>query len=155
MHLKDADGWLEEDMPITHHDHVMTTAHEAALARDVLSELEGPEGVLLVERVGDPARRLPNEIGRILQEVLDVMARGGRVTIGAVPDELTTSAAAAILGVSRPTLMKMVRAGELPAHKVGSHHRLKADDVYAARRQRRARERAAFDALRDMDDSAE
>ncbi len=142
-------------MPTLHHDHVMTSPHESALARDVLKELKGPQGVLLVERAGDPARKLPTELGRILQEVLDVMARGGRVTIGAVPEELTTSAAAAILGVSRPTVMKMVRDGQLPAHKVGSHHRMKADDVYAARRARRARERAAFDALRELDDSAE
>lgn len=141
--------------PAVHHDRVMTTEHEAALARDVLSELEGPEGVLLVERSSEPARKLPAELGRILQEVLNVMARGGKVTIGAVPEEVTTSTAAAMLGVSRPTVMRLIKEGQIPSHKVGTHHRLNSDDVFAVRRARRARERAAFDKLRDLDDSFE
>lgn len=72
------------------------------------------------------------------------MARGGTVTIGAVPEVLTTSAAAGILGISRPTLMKMINEGAIPSHMVGTHHRLRVDDVFAALFARRARERAAF-----------
>lgn len=49
--------------------------------------------------------------------------------------------------------MALVRAGEIPAHKVGSHHRLRASDVFAYRAARRDRERAALDALRELDDS--
>ena len=72
------------------------------------------------------------------------MARGGAVTITSLPKEMTTTTAAAVLGVSRPTLMAMIREGRIPAHRVGSHHRLLADDVFAERSARRARERAAF-----------
>lgn len=131
---------------------VITTPHQAEQARAVLRHLHGPEGVLSVERNGQRTVTLPPEVGRILQQVLDVMARGGTVTVGAVPEEITTSTAARILGVSRPTVMKMIHEGVLPAHMVGTHHRLKADDVYAARRARRARERAAFEALLEEDD---
>lgn len=134
---------------------VITTGREAEQARAVLDQLHGPEGVLSVERDGQRATTLPPEVGRVLQQVLDVVARGGIVTVGAVPEEITTSTAAGILGVSRPTVMKMIRDGVLPAHMVGTHHRLNSDDVYAVRRARRARERAALMALLEDDDRLE
>lgn len=130
---------------------VMTSAREARLAGDVLEQLEGPQGTLAVQRVDHSLVEVPTEIGRLLQQVLSVVARGGTVTIGAVPEILTTSVAAGILGISRPTLMRMIRAGEIPAHKVGTHHRLKAKDVFAALRARRVRERAAFEELLELE----
>lgn len=140
---------------VTRDDRVLTSARDAGLARDVLLYLEGPQGTLAVERPGRPASELPPELGRILQHVLDVVARGGTVTIGATPEILTTSTTAAILGVSRPTVIRMIKDGELPAHKVGTHHRLRAQDVFAVLRARRARERAAFEELRQFDDRIE
>ena len=130
---------------------VMTTEREALQARQVLELLEEPQGVLTVERSGQQLETLPPEIGRVLQQVLDVMARGGTIAIGPVPEVLTTSEAAGILGVSRPTLMKMICEEQLPAHRVGTHHRLKSDDVFAALRARRARERAALLELMDIE----
>ena len=130
---------------------VLVTGHEARLARDVLEQLEGPKGVLAVERDGHRADAVPAEIGRLLQQVLSVMARGGTVTIGSVPAVVTTTTAAGILGVSRPTLMKMIEEGTIAAHKVGTHHRLRACDVFDALRARRARERAAFAKLLELE----
>jgi len=131
---------------------LLTSAHESRLAQEALEDLRGPSGAFAIERAGERAAVIPAELGRVLQQVLDVMARGGTVTIGAVPEELTTSTAAGMLGISRPTLMKLIASGELPSHRVGSHHRLKADDVFAALRARRARERAAFAELMDLED---
>ena len=130
---------------------VMATALEARLANEVLSQLEGPLGTLAIEREGHRVVSVPPEIGRVLQRVIEVMARGGTVTVGSVPEVLTTSAAAGILGISRPTLMKMINEGSIPAHKVGTHHRLKADDVFGALRARRACERAAFAELMELE----
>nr|NLI50245.1 excisionase family DNA-binding protein [Propionibacterium sp.] len=129
----------------------MATPHEASLARDVLARLESPRGALAVEQDGGRLVPVPPAIGKVLQQVLEVMSRGGTVTIGSVPEVLTTSTAAGILGISRPTLMKMINEGKIPSHKVGTHHRLKADDVYAALRARRARERAAFLELLELE----
>lgn len=136
-------------------DRVLTTERESALAQDVLDDLRGADRALGVERHGEHVATLPPEVGIILQQVLDVMARGGTVTVGAVPSVLTTSAAAGILGISRPTLMKLIADGAIPSHMVGTHHRLAADDVFEAKRARRDRQRAAFNALRELDDSLE
>jgi len=131
---------------------VITTEHDAHMARDVLEQLDGPDGSLRVDHSGDVQGPIPPEVGRILQQVLEVMANGGTVTISSTPEELTTSSAAAILGVSRPTLLKMVEAGTIAAHRVGTHTRFRSEDVFTERRLRRERERAAFRALREAED---
>ena len=88
----------------------------------------------------------------VMARVLSIVARGGTVTIGSMPEELTTSTAAEQLGVSRPTLMKMIERGEIDAHKVGTHTRLRSTDVMEFRRSRQARRRQAFEELRALED---
>lgn len=128
-----------------------TTDATIAQAQDVSRLLHTPQGTLHVSRENDSEVALPDELHRILAKVIDVMARGGSVTISALPEEVTTTTAAAILGVSRPTVMKMIGDGQLPSHKVGTHHRLASADVYAVLAARRERERAAFEELRSLD----
>ena len=64
-----------------------------------------------------------------------------------MPKELTTTAAAKLLGVSRPTLMKWVGEGRLASHKVGRHTRFESEDVLRLKEQRR---RAQIDSVRRM-----
>lgn len=131
---------------------VMTTPEEADQARDAADALVGPAGRLVIEQASQDPIGLPPELGMVLQLVIEVIAAGGTVTVGSMPSELTTSAAAAVLGVSRPTVMKMVSEGLMPSHRVGTHTRLRSNDVLQARRARRARQRLALDALRDLED---
>lgn len=93
---------------------------------------------------------LPPELSAVLTRVIEVVANGGTVTIGSLPEELTTTMAAEQLGISRPTLMKMIKRNEIPAYKVGSHHRLRLTDVLEAKRARLARQKQAFDELREL-----
>lgn len=114
---------------------LVTNLAERRQANDVLDALRGHPERLVVD--SEPGRRpLPADLAAIISRVVEVMANGGTITIGSLPEELSTNVAAEQLGVSRPTLMKMIHAGEIPAHKVGTHHRLKATDVLAAKRAR-------------------
>ena len=130
---------------------ILTTDREAELARGVLDDLTGPSGSLSIHRDQGTTVPLPREVGVILQHVLSAMARGEAVTVTTMPEELTTTTAAEILGVSRPTLSQMAKRGEIPSHKVGSHTRFASKDVFGALRARRERERAAFAELRDLE----
>lgn len=125
---------------------IVAGEHDVALAREVLASLEGPQGYLAVGHV-DVTQPLPRELGVLLQEVLQAIASGATVTVATTPPVVTTSTAAAMLGISRPTLMKMIQEGTIEAHKVGTHTRLRTEDVLEAKRARRERERAAFAAL--------
>ena len=64
---------------------------------------------------------LPKDVSVIVTTVLESLSKGSRVVISTTPKELRTTAAAEMLGISRPTLLKLVREGELPSHKVGAH----------------------------------
>src|SRR5699024_8301713 len=58
-----------------------------------------------------------------LLNTLASIADDVEVTIGRMP-EVLTSTVAALLGISRPTLMKWARAGEIASFAVGTHPRL-------------------------------
>ena len=74
---------------------------------------------------------IPEQLGGLLARVIETVADGGVVQMRTMPRELTTTVAAEQLGVSRPTLMKMIKDGKIPSFKVGSHTRLLRDDVAA------------------------
>lgn len=68
---------------------------------------------------------LPAELQEILLRTLHSIASDGEVTIGRMPEHLTSTVAADVLGVSRPTLMKWARNGEIDSFAVGSHTRFR------------------------------
>ena len=72
--------------------------------------------------------------------------------------KLTTQQAADLLGISRPTVVRLIRDGALPAERVGNRHRLLLDDVLAYRDERRTRQYEALAATAvdvDSDDDPE
>lgn len=58
---------------------------------------------------------------------------GKAVTIAPQSMTLTTQQAADLLGVSRPTVVRLIKSGELAAERIGNRHRLVLDDVLAGR----------------------
>lgn len=96
---------------------------------------------------------LPDTLISVVQRTLRSIGDGkNTLTIGSLPSELTTTAAADLLGISRTTLMKRIHRGEIPSHKVGTHTRLKASDVLAAQESARAGRREAAERLLDLED---
>lgn len=93
---------------------------------------------------------LSEELSDVVLAVVASLAREGSITIRSLPDELTTTAAASMLGISRPTLMQLIRDGQIRSHKKGAHHRLKVADVVAYLKGKRDKQRAAYDQLREL-----
>lgn len=94
---------------------------------------------------------LPQDLQLALLRVLRSLALNGSATLATLPEELTTTTAADMLGVSRPTLMKWVGAQEIPSHQVGSHTRFLLADVMDKKAERAEARQAAFDALRGLE----
>lgn len=98
---------------------------------------------------------LPKDVSVIVTTVLESLSKGSRVVISTTPKELRTTAAAEMLGISRPTLLKLVREGELPSHKVGAHHRFLLNDVLEYRDKQQEIKREHFLAVRGSLDELE
>lgn len=87
---------------------------------------------------------LPTSAIRLLVDILAELAEGNAVKVIPVHAEVTTQEAADLLNVSRPHVVKLLEAGELPFHKTGKHRRIRFADLMAYKAKREARSEAAM-----------
>ncbi|WP_322759561.1 helix-turn-helix domain-containing protein [Frankia sp. Cr2] len=90
---------------------------------------------------------LPPAIFAVLGAVARAMLAGRAVTISPTSRRLTTQEAADLLGVSRPTLVKILDEGEIPYERPGRHRRIRLDDVLRYQQERQAGRRTTLRAL--------
>jgi excisionase family DNA binding protein len=107
-------------------------AHEGARGKR-----PAPRYFLAGSEEGDQVE-LPETIYRLMLQVLEAMKAGKAVTVAPQNQLLTTQQTADLLGVSRPTVVKMIESGKLPATTPGTRRRMvKLDDALACRARRR------------------
>lgn len=91
------------------------------------------KGLALTFRVRDAENEevieLPAGAVKLLMAVLEDMASGRAVTIVPQNAELTTQQAADVLNVSRPFLIGLLDERKLPFRMVGTHRRVRFEDV--------------------------
>ncbi|WP_334663989.1 helix-turn-helix domain-containing protein [Streptomyces cyaneofuscatus] len=100
--------------------------------------LRGPDGA---------THSLPPEVYEALMAVVRALADGKAVTVAPVNTTLTTQEAADLLGVSRPTFVKILDEGGLPFNRPGRHRRVLLADVLDYKEARRSRRRRGLDEL--------
>ena len=100
--------------------------------------LVGPHGEKLA---------LPESVYAILKDVVRNMRAGRAITLVPEQQQLTTQAAANLLGFSRPHLIKLLESGVLPFQKVGQHRRILLKDLLAFQKKRDTERRAALNQL--------
>ena len=101
-------------------------------------------------RMDDRDLVLPRHALELLRNILTEMAQGNSVTIMPVHAEVTTQEAANVLNVSRPHLVKLLEKGAIPFSRVGTHRRIRLQDVMEYRAARTAESEAALQALADQ-----
>lgn len=89
---------------------------------------------------------VPRSVRDVLTRIAEVLVSGRGVAIVPVDHELTTTEAAGLLGVSRPTLIKLLEAGEIGYCRPNSSRRIPLDQVLAYRDRRGQTRRAILDA---------
>jgi excisionase family DNA binding protein len=100
----------------------------------------------------DDVVELPHAAAQLLIRLLEEMARGNAVTLIPVHAELTTQQAADLLGVSRPFVVREIEERRLPARKVGSHRRIRFEDLIAYKRRSDAARQKVLDDLAELDE---
>lgn len=79
---------------------------------------------------------LPRQAVTLLRDLLTEMAQGNAVTVVPTYAELTTQEAANILNVSRPYLIQLLEHEEIPFKKIGTHRRIRYQDLKAYKEKR-------------------
>ena len=108
--------------------------------------------VLCADDAPDTSVNVPATVFKLFIDLLDELAKGNAVTVVPVHAEVTTQQAAELLNVSRPYLIRLLEANQIPYRKVGSHRRTRLVDVLEYQRLDEARRR---DAQRELTRQAE
>ncbi|GAA1480801.1 hypothetical protein GCM10009624_12410 [Gordonia sinesedis] len=109
---------------------------------DEPAALLGPDGAQIP---------LPLEVYRTLTQIVEAMRAHRAVVVAPVDQKLSTQEAADYLGISRPTLIKLLETGKIPYETVeGSRHRrVELGDLLDYQSQRAVKRRKALQALVD------
>lgn len=118
--------------PVVHHP-VEPQPEEEKLLRALDDYKPAPAGVAQLVGPDGATFDVPASVYEVLRQAIHPLAAGLAVSIVPVGTQLSTQQAAELLGVSRPHLVKLVDAGEIPHTKVGMHRRLLLRDVIAYR----------------------
>lgn len=90
---------------------------------------------------------VPRQAIELLKDILANMSAGKVINIVPMAMELTTQQAADFLNVSRPYLIGLLEQGELNHTLVGTHRRIRFDDLLAYREKMVNKSKAAMDEL--------
>lgn len=90
---------------------------------------------------------IPESVYQVLRQVVHAMALGQAISIAPQEHEMTTQQAADILNVSRPYLVKLLEQEEIPYIKVGSHRRVRYQDLMTYKQQRDTKRSHLLDEL--------
>lgn len=113
--------------------------------------LDVPEAqARLISGEGTQSIPLPDELFKALKFVAQNLAEGRAVTVAPIEKQLTTQEAAEFLGMSRPTLIKIIDRDELPCTKIGRHRKVRLGDLFDYQHRAAADRRRILDEMVDM-----
>ncbi|GAA3575773.1 helix-turn-helix domain-containing protein [Kribbella ginsengisoli] len=96
---------------------------------------------------------VPESLHRVLVQAVAALQAGRAVTISPTMPNLTTQQVADLLGVSRPTVVRLIDAGELASERIGNRRRILLKDALAYRDARRQLQlQAIADTSVDLDE---
>lgn len=88
---------------------------------------------------------LPSPIYHLLEQVIRSLRNGDSVVVTNENERLSTQAAADLLGVSRPFLIKLLERGEIDFDRTGTHRRIRVRDLREYMAKRSLARRAVLD----------
>jgi excisionase family DNA binding protein len=157
MHIADGSdtrtgGSAKVVTPTLTREPVAAASHEEKAFAEIAEMMRSGEVELVDSQTGRSVS-LPEAARAVLLQASHAFLRGNRVALIALGSRLTTHQAAELLNVSRPFLIRLLEAGRLPFEMVGTHRRLRLDDVLRYRDERSQSRRETLRKLgREADD---
>ena len=96
--------------------------------------------------------RIPISALKFLARILKEISQGNPVSIVPIATEITTQAAAELLGCSRPHIVKLLESGKIRFNKVGKHRRIRYEDLVAYKKEMKALQRQKIQELMELDE---
>ncbi|HEY5855997.1 MAG TPA: helix-turn-helix domain-containing protein [Aldersonia sp.] len=131
---------------------VLPTSLAEDEAARLLAVLDGDAAIAVTN--GAVSAELPVSVRKLLRDAVAAFANGQAVTVSPVHTVLTTQEAAELLGITRPTFVRLLERGEIPYTRPGRHRRVELADVLAYRERLREIRRSALTELA-AEDSAD
>jgi excisionase family DNA binding protein len=135
---------------------VLPKPETVKFAQDLVRQLRR-DGVrfALLDRESGKATEIDETVYRLIQQLLVDLAQNRAVSIIPIDHELTSHQAADLLNVSRPYLIGLLDQGKIPYRMVGTHRRIRLEDLLAYKDEARAESDKALDEIvkdsQDMD----
>jgi excisionase family DNA binding protein len=106
---------------------------------EVINQLHTENPEIEIEETKEKIK-IPIKALKLLAKILKVTSQGKPISIVPIATEMTTQAAADLLGCSRPHLVKLLEEGEIEYTKIGKHRRVKFEDVTAYKKRKKAKQ---------------
>jgi len=126
---------------------VLAPHKDSETVRELDAELAKSEGVAKLVSPSGEVLELKHSEYLLVRRVLEEMDTGNDVKIMPVHAEITTQEAADLLNVSRPFLISLLKKGEIPYRMVGTHRRIRLEDLLVYRDHRDSERRQLLDEI--------
>jgi excisionase family DNA binding protein len=117
----------------------------------VIEQLHSEQPEIEIEETSEKIK-IPLSALKLLGDILKAMGQGKLISIVPIATEVTTQAAAEILGCSRPHLVKLLEDGKIPFTKVGKHRRIKFDDIMLYRNRMKEQQKMHIIDIMNLDE---
>jgi len=111
-----------------------------------LSKKKADTVKIKIQETGDFVS-IPRKALELLFYIVSNMAEGRSISLIPSDSDVSTQQAADILNVSRPHVVKLLEKGIIPYKKVGSHRRIKLQDVMSYEEKFRTQQRSSLEII--------
>lgn len=122
---------------------------------EALARIAANESVVITLTYADGTQlEFPTELTEVLRNAAAMMATGLAVTVQSINTSLSTQQAAELLGVTRPTVVRLLETGQIPfTTPAGRHRRIQLSDILTYQQKlRQDRREAILDNAADATD---
>ncbi|MFO8235152.1 MAG: helix-turn-helix domain-containing protein [Bacteroidales bacterium] len=141
------------DIKIPSKEEQLTALKSYSVLASSIDQLRNDNPEIEIEETEEKIR-IPISALRLLADILKQISQGNPISIVPIATEMTTQAAAELLGCSRPHVVKLLEEGRIPFTKVGRHRRIKYEDIVRFKKDMKSKQRKRIQKLMEQDEES-